>query len=483
MKHKKPSVIQRIGQGLQVVGGKMAGRKPDIETEAMYAVSQILNEAFRRFSQDSGLITATGKTHLEETQGLEIFEEMSRDSQIKASLMVKKFTMLASKWEVYPYHNSNKVTSKEQDKKAVEIADFVKFNLRRLLGDRAMGFEPVMSAFAYGRSVNEIIFEPIQLGEYANKYRIAKLKPKNIGFVEWEMDKFNNITTYISRDAFGEERNVNPFKVLHYAWDSEFDNPFGKPDLASCYPWFWGKKALFKFFMIFADKFAVPIPVIELEKSLSPADADRLDDAAKNYHMSNFFRLPRGVKLELHQSSGTGGPVYIQGIRECDSQMSRAILAQTLATNENLKTGTNAQAEVHQETMGIVLSKVQNDLEMNIAATLIKRLVDINYGPQEGYPEFRFLTIDKDTMDKLATIINTLCNVKDEFGNQLVHPREDWIRDYLGIPYRDTDEFPWRDELSPEMQATLDLKREQMNNKEKPPGNKPPEKKGSSSGK
>ena len=58
VQHKKPGIIQRIGEGIRVITG--AGRRPDFATEQMYTVSQILHHFNKRYQADAGLITSTG---------------------------------------------------------------------------------------------------------------------------------------------------------------------------------------------------------------------------------------------------------------------------------------------------------------------------------------------------------------------------------------------------------------------------------------
>lgn len=430
------------------------GRKANVELEQIATVSRILQETMRMIQADVGLVTATGRSGLEESKGLAIFKEMSRDSQIKAALSIKRYAVLAGKWSFEPYDDSD--AAKEQ-------VEFITWNMKEALGDRAMGLEPIMTAFQYGRAVCEKVIKPVTYGKWKGKYALQKIKPKNIGMIEFITDEFGNITSYRCSDVSGNTKEVKPEKVIHYAWEAEFDNPYGTPDLLACYPWFWAKKTLYKYFMIFADKYASPIPVVQVEKALTDTDEKKLDKAAKDYHISNFFKLPKGVKLEMHQNNGTAGTVYIDAIRECDAQITKAILGQTLATNENIKSGTHAQAKVHQQMMDYILAKVQNDIEKYVVQEqIIKPLIDLNFANVEGYPKFQFQTLDPEHVKQMADALKALTETVDDFGNPLVNIREPWIREQIGLPARDENAFPWRDELPPMKQAEMDLEKEKM---------------------
>lgn len=414
--------------------------KPDWFGERLQIDNTLLQLINREFPFDTGLLTATGRSTLEEREGLNIFEEMSRDPQVVASYTLKRNAIVSERWRVTPASES------AED---VEIAQFVQWAMENLLGDKAIGLRPIMSACLYGRSVCEIVYEYVVGGQYAGRYKIKKLKPKNIGAIGFSMDKFNNVTSLDISDGLGNQSSVNPQRAVVYSWNGEFDNPYGKPDLCGVYPWWWAKKTFYKYSLVYGDKYASPIPNFKVERKLSSDEEEKLKTAAKNFHISNYFMTPKGVELELLQSSGTGGAYYIQAINTlCDAQIARAILSQTLTTNENSKTGTFSQAQVHQDTLGKVLEEIRNDIEKNVVSEqLIRRLVDINYPNVSNYPKFRFEVSSPESLAATASAIETLCNTEDDFGNRVVDPKEEWIRDIMTLPKRDMKKFPLETEM------------------------------------
>ncbi len=434
-------------------------------SERLATPNTLLTQVFQEFPFDSGLLTATGRSQLEEKEGLDMMEQMSRDPQVVAAHTLKRNAIISGNWTVEPY------SEKEDD---IKIADFVRYNLRQLLGNTGMGLKPLMSAFLYGRSVAEILWEPIQNGQWAGLYKICELKGKNIGAIGFSMDEYNNIlkiqVSNPTADNLQRQQLIDPFKVVHYAWNGDFDNPYGKPDLCSVYPWWWAKKTFYKYSLVYGDKYASPIPEFNIERKLSVEEEQVLDNAAKNFHISNYFKTPKGVKMTLHQASGTGGAFYIQVITAlCNAEIARAILAQTLTTNENSKTGTFSQAEVHQDTLHVVLDEVRNDIEMRVVRDqIIKRMVDVNFPNVEGYPIFEFDEFDPEYLAAVASAMQTLCNIQDDFGNRLVDPKEDWVRERAKLPRRDAKKFPWLTKM-PEWRKP----KEKPNDKSQSPKPKP----------
>jgi phage gp29-like protein len=416
--------------------GRPPAKKVSYMPQKLSTPSTLLEQLYDDFPFDTGLLTSTGRSQLEEREGLDIFEEMSRDPQVVAAYALKRNAIVSGRWVVDPASDS------PEDQK---IAAFVNWNLKTLLGDTGLGLKPITTAFLYGRSICEIIWEEVLNGEYAGNYKMCKLKPKNPGAIGFTMDEFNNMQTVNVTNLRGERIQVNPTKVVHYAWNGEFDNPYGKPDLCSVYPWWWAKKTFYKYALIYGDKYAAPIPNFKIDRKLSADEETKLKEAATNFHISNYFMTPKGVELELLQSSGTGGNYYIQAINSlCDTQIARSILAQTLATNENSKTGTFAQAEVHQDTLKDILEEIRNEVENTVVQEqVIKPIVDVNFPNVADYPKFRFDPFDAEFLKSVADAIATMCNIQDDFGNRLVDPKEPWVRERAKLPIRDTKEFPF----------------------------------------
>lgn len=222
---------------------------------------------------------------------------------------------------------------------------------------------------------------------------------------------------------------------------------------------------MYKYGLVYGDKFASPIPLVHVEKGLTTQQQSDLETALINFHMSNFLKLPKGVEVQLAQSSGTGGEYYMRFMQHCNGEMARAILAQSLTINENQKTGTHAQAKVHKETLQYILDKVQNDIERTVVLEqLIKPLVDLNFPEVEDYPRFQFATYDIDFLKTLTDVITALCNVTDINGNKLVEPTEEWVRERLNLPKRNLKDFPLRTE-PPKVETSSSKQKEVPNDK------------------
>ena len=404
-------------------------------SEVVATPSRLLYEILQSVPADAGLITTTGRSRLEEVYGLKVFQEMASDPQVKAALSVKEAAIQTSRWHIRPYDDSDKA------RKQVEMLTYM---MRGMLGDIGIGFKPlVKGAYRYGRSDCELTYEYLKYGPYKGYYRPKPLKQKNPGFISYEMDEFDNIIGFRTKNFHGEERQVKPDRIIRYAYEAEFGNPYGTFALISCYPWHYAKKSIYKFMMIFCDKYASPVPVVTTERQLSQTDEAKLDNAAKNYHISNFFKLPKGVSLEMFQNNGAAGDIYIQAIREADSQMARGIFSNTLTIGESDKSGTHAQAKVHKGTLKDIVTYNMNDLEELVAnQQLIKRIVDVNEANPDGYCTFHFDQVDPAALNEMADAIVKLANCMDDKGNPVVHCQEPWIRTYMSIPDRDKKEFP-----------------------------------------
>jgi phage gp29-like protein len=414
-----------------------AQKKPAVSPAEIVATPNMLMNSLMKYvpSFDPGLITTTGKSLLEEEKGLEVFNEMMRDPQVISAISVKKWAVTASRWHVAPRKGM------DLDEEAQTIAKFVEWNLSTLLGDTGLRLDPVLSAFAYGRSDCEIVYDVVPSGEFKGKYYIKEIKPKNVGYITYEMDDYSNIINYVVVDHYGNEKKVKPWKMIHYTWNGEFGNPYGVPDLGAAYPYYWLKKQAYKNLAIFMDKYASPIPVFYPEKNLTAAEKAALKTAANDYHISNSLVMPKGTKLEMEQNNGAGGSVYIAAIHECDAQVTRSILLQTLSTNENQKTGTHAQAKVHEKRLGDCTRKVQDDVEAIVEGQMIKRLVDINFTGSDKYPRFWFEPLDPDFISSMSDAVDKM------IGSGIAHVEEPILREMLNLPERDWKKYPKEEPL------------------------------------
>jgi phage gp29-like protein len=138
--------------------------------------------------------------------------------------------------------------------------------------------------------------------------------------------------------------------------------------------------------------------------------------------------IPEDVQVELLEAHRGGEAGYLQAIEFHDKQISRAILCQTLMTDEGTRVGSFALAKVHLDVLKMCLRKLKRDLEESVMGEqVIKRLVDYNFNTA-AYPTFSLGPLEDTDVAQLTGVIEKLVS------GQIIKPDEEWIRGYLGLP-------------------------------------------------
>lgn len=139
--------------------------------------------------------------------------------------------------------------------------------------------------------------------------------------------------------------------------------------------------------------------------------------------------VPDDVTVELMEAAGKTSSEFSVALDYFGKQITKAILGQTLATDQNSKTGSLAQAKVHQDTLISYVTELKSMLESVVNEQIIKDIIDYNF-TDRYYPQF-ILPLDAKDLQAIAQVIYQLVTCGE------IEPGENWIREYMGLPERD----------------------------------------------
>lgn len=126
-----------------------------------------------------------------------------------------------------------------------------------------------------------------------------------------------------------------------------WDNPYGEPDLAAC---FWPvtfKRAGFKFWMTFTEKYGMPWAVGKLPRQAPQADVDALADKLDAMVRDAVAVVPDDASVELINVKGEfNAELYERLMMYCRSEISVALLGnnQSVELDSNKASATAAQS-------------------------------------------------------------------------------------------------------------------------------------------
>ncbi len=214
-------------------------------------------------------------------------------------------------------------------------------------------------------------------------------------------------------------------KFIVTQFNKRNDNPYGSGLGRKCYWYYWFKKSLIKYAMIFADKFGMPTLIGKYTPGIQPAEKTELLAMLASIQQESQAIFPNTTEVDMLEAQRTGTVQIYKDLTDFfDDAMSKAVLGQTLTSSEGRRSGSLALGEVHADLKQDVLERDASWFEEVINATIIRWSLDFNYAGVLDYPKIRFQVNKTENMSDRANVYSTLKNLgmplavhqlKDEF--------------------------------------------------------------------
>jgi len=395
------------------------GRGKPILEEVAAAQTRLASNAFR--------LASYSPDDLLSQKGLALYDEMQKDSQVRSCLNTKKFAVLSKGWDVQPASD---------DPADLEAARFVKFCLEDMRGSVQDMLFKVLDALAKGFSICEINFKIVQEGPYAGMVGLDSIKSKDPAAFGFDMDEFLNIRGLIMM-APGLKTDLPVDKFIIYTYMPSYELPHGQSDLRAAYKHWWSQEVILKFYNMYLEKFGMPTAKGSYRRGMPKQQQDELLRVLDKIQQETAIVVPEDVAIELLEAQRGGDAGYLDAIEFHNKQIAKAILGQTLTSDEGSRVGSLAMAKVHLDILGFYLDKLKRDLEETVMREqVIRPLVDFNFSGQPpaasrqrpAYPRFTLGSLEERDLEQVGGLIAKLIDGK------VVAPDEPWIREYLGIP-------------------------------------------------
>lgn len=366
-------------------------------------------------------------------RGYSIYDQMQRDAQVQACLQIKKFAVLSRGWEVHPASN---------DLRDREVAEFVRFALEDMRGSILDVLFNALDALAKGFSVMEINYRIIDREPYRGMIGLASIKSKDPSTFVFDMDEYLNMRS-LRRANDGVVSGMNsrntggvpglpPEKFVVYSYSPRYESPYGTSDLRAAYKHYWSKDVLMRFLNVYLEKYGSPTAKGSYKRGTPRSAQEELLRVLDKVQQQTAIVIPDDVQVELIEAQRGGEAGYLQAMEFHDKQIAKAILCQTLTTDEGTRVGSLALAKVHMDVLKMCLRKLKRDLEETLMCEqVVRRLVDYNFAAA-AYPSFSLGPLEDRDLDSLANAITKLVS------GEVIRPDEAWIREYLGLPDQQT---------------------------------------------
>ncbi|CUR45537.1 Mu-like prophage FluMu protein gp29 [Alloalcanivorax xenomutans] len=181
--------------------------------------------------------------------------------------------------------------------------------------------------------------------------------------------------------------------------------------------------------LAFAEVFGMPIRVGKHGPNATEDDILTLINAVANIGSDAAAVIPDNMRIEFQEAgSSRGGESLFERLANyLDSQVSKAVLGQTMTTDAQSSGLGSNQADVHNDVRGDIQRFDAKQLQTTIQRDLIQPFIDLNFGPQERYPQFKLPVPDPEDLKLLVDALETLVPMGLEVEQSV-------MRDKLRLP-------------------------------------------------
>ena len=298
---------------------------------------------------------------------LGLAEEMEElDPHYRSVLATRKLAIISLDAVVEPV---------SEDKSDHDIADFV----REIIETPAFAdlMMDLLDGLGKGYSSAEIIWDTT-----GNLWRPVQYIWRDPRLFAWD----NNTRSLKLRREEGEPVAIEPFKYVSHIPKLKSGVPV-RGALARLIAWsFLYKNYTIKDWMRFLDVYGMPLRVGKYNASTTEDQKRDLLRALANLGSDAAAAIPSGMEIEFIQSSSgssSSGPVFGHMAEYIDKQISKAVLGQTMTTDDG---SSMAQAEVHDDVRDDIKRADASQMEVTINRDIIIPAIALNFGIQEKYP-------------------------------------------------------------------------------------------------
>ncbi|HWP30573.1 MAG TPA: DUF935 family protein [Fimbriimonadales bacterium] len=321
---------------------------------------------------------------------LQTFEQMLRDPLIRSAVTIKKYGALAVPWRIVPAPE-NGGASEDARKRA----DFVEYAFAEMQGSITGVLLDAMDAIAKGYAILEKIFVE-DTRKYPGKIRFEAIRPKDPSLFGFEVDEFLNIKGLTLHVPGESVRSLPVEKFVIFVYQQRYGFPSGESDLIPAHKHWAIKRELLKQWSSHLDKFASPTVLGKFKRGLPESAQTQLLDALEKLARQSAVVYPDDIEVSLLEGGREARSGYLEAIDYHNREMARAILGQTLVTEDSRRIGSLALGKVHLQVLIMQLAGLRRELaERVVNEQLIRPLIDLNFGAG-SYPMFEFVEPELD---------------------------------------------------------------------------------------
>lgn len=381
-----------------------------IGRELLTSVELAQADPLRLFHPGSG-IGQLNPSILVSKKGFDVFDKIRRDDQVRAAMSLRKGPIKSSKWELKSPEGMDTLDENGKVSERWEVTEYIDWTLRdalrRPLEDVIGGF---LTCKDFGFSVSEMIFDEVVGGRWDGATTLVDVKARRPKQFIFDADPHGNLVTLIQEQNLGGRVPLPIPKFLICVNDFEWGNWYGRSEFEYIYHAWWAKHAAYKWFLMGLERFGTPPIIVGYNPGggFTSKVLQKVKTILKNLASRTVSVIPRTVKDDLEIIIPDVGEkmaeVFTKAFPIFDRWISRGLLLPAqIGLSGDEETGSFAKAQIHFDTFLLSLEEDKRMIERIITHQLIPRIVDLQFGPQEAYPEFKFVELDNTQKIELMT--------------------------------------------------------------------------------
>jgi Protein of unknown function (DUF935)/Phage portal protein len=339
---------------------------------------------------------------------LDVYEKMLKDGQVKAGLDIIKLSATARGFTVTG-----------DDAETKKYAEFINENFELIRGNVEDVLGEMLSALEYGYSATEKVFD---YDKKTGKIMLKKMKVLNPHTVKVKTNKYGDIE-YVKQYIGSKQIIIPASKIIWYAHDKKFGNPYGNSVLRTAYKHWFIKDKMYRFANIAYERYGTPLLVGTVQDA---KDVGKMKQLLAKINGLTGLAISGGDDIKAIQGSNADFVGYIE---HHDRKIMEALLVPPMLLGLSRgQSGSYALSGNQFDIFMIRLQALQRDLKALIEEEIIRPLIDLNFPNVKKYPSFNFKPLADEDTEKLARVFQMMITA------QVVSPSEEWIREELGFP-------------------------------------------------
>lgn len=350
-------------------------------------------------------------------KGIETYDEMLLDEQVKACLDLKVGAIAGTGWQLEPADETDAATA---------LRDQVAEDIDRLPGSfDATLASLTRSGLAYGFSLTEKIWTR-DTGRLRLE-RLTRIAPHEIDF---RQDPHGPILS-IHQGFLGDSPPMPPGKFLHFVAGMDFENPYGTSDLRSAYrPW-WHKDHWVQWLAIFGEKLADP-PIIN--KHPTGADSAQVKSSQatlEDLQARTVLSVPADWTPELFETTKDAKTTFLDAIDHYNLAIAKALLVPDKLglVGGTVEGGSYSLGQTQLGAFFFILELHRKCLQALIQEQLIQAMVAF-LRPGADAPRFNLMPLEQENRGELVTNWTSLLSA----GMPETLRDQNYSRELLGYP-------------------------------------------------